>query len=439
MSAMRELSTDPTPDPGSTPPAEPGLGVLSVFVIPLPEYVPIPHGTVWTKELDVEVPELADFEFAIAPDGPTRAGGKNYVSLKFWQVIDEPGPTIHTQRLAAKVVDQLTGQPSAEPQGGPPRPSGLENCLTVVEAVTYVPVDGSTSDALTNCVEAIIDFHLAYRIAENARLPELTYERLPSLVLELERSAPDFGAAEAARVHVLAHANVQGVSPVDRDVDADTIHRISQVVVRLERRDPFMRFAARRADARVEAHTNGRYGESIIQTAIAAEILFDAILGLTLWEESLTGAMTPAQAAEMFSTDLSPRLKTHYAPRLGGQWALNGPNLSGWFRDIAGVRSRVVHAGYRATLAEAQAATVALVELERFIGDRLADRWRKYPRTAWMFLGGPGFTRRGKARAALAWADTLLRPLQVEIGEWSEAYGLWREQVNADVQRRRAL
>src|SRR5690606_21256090 len=98
---------------------------------------------------------------------------------------------------------------------------------------------------------------------------------------------------------------------------------------------------------------------------------------------------------------------------------------------------RVVHAGYRPSAEEANAARDALVTLERFSGDQLAKRFKTYPKSSWLFLGDEGLEKRNRLRSAKRWAEeTLAEPLLDAQLEWLRAYKGWREQVNAQIQRR---
>ena len=411
-------------------------GSLRIYLFALPEPLPVPHGSTWAMELDLEAPGLAGVPRApLAGMTPGVASDRNFVSLRFWQVKDEPGEMMRTQRLLEPVVAALTDRPSKAQTVDPP-PMGAYR--TVVEAVTFVSPDDVSSGedtALTRCVDVLLQFHRAYRIAERARIPELTYERLPIFVLRLERPVSGGRRPRVLGVSILDHTNTPGV--VGAEIDQAKSGRINQIVLRARHRDPLQTFADRRLDALVEAQTNGRFGESVVQVAIAAEVFLDAILGLMMWEEALGGAISVGDAASAFSRDLTPRLRNEYSSRLGGDWSLTGPNLLPWERDVASVRNRVVHGGYRPGRNEAADAMNALTTLEHFAGDRLAKRFASYHRTGWMFLGAAGFERRGRLKPALKWADGLGEPIQQAILRWSDDYWGWREQVNAQVQRRR--
>ena len=117
------------------------------------------------------------------------------------------------------------------------------------------------------------------------------------------------------------------------------------------------------------------------------------------------------------------------------QPALQQSLIQRWQTNIASPRNRVVHAGFQPTKPEALEALDALMTIERFIGDRLADRWTRYPRTAWLFLGPAGFERRNPR--TLQAVDQWLTANGSNVVEWIRDYQDWREQVDAQIARTR--
>jgi hypothetical protein len=305
--------------------------------------------------------------------------------------------------------------------------------VTVAEAVTFVarPEDlfatETKPDPLSRCIHVLTAFHRAYRIAARARVPELTYERLHPAVMWFRKPAFDPAARpEPAGLMFLDHSNI----PVEEmtPLTDQELNNLSQRHVRAVAGDPFMAYAERRLEAEIEVRTNGRPGESVVQTGIAAEVLLGAILGLAMWEEHGRSELTIERAAEVLSMPLATRVKTQYSKRFGGKWFLDTDPVQRWQTDIANVRHRVVHAGFQPEKHQAYGALDALQALERFVGDRLAAKWKVYPRTTWLFLGTSGFKRRGnnKLRQAEEWANTEgMKPV-----DWIREYQAWREQVN---------
>ena len=367
---------------------------------------------------------------------PIESEGRNFVSLKFWQIPSLDTDPFHPIKV---VLDAITGHETKGVNATPSSSTSTPPYQTVVEAVTYVNTHpegkDESDDDLTRCIEVLLSYHRAYRLATHAVVPELTYERLHPIVMRLERALVDEEPPSPMGITMLNHLNIPGAPP--SPLTEPDNRRLGQVAARVGVTDPFMLYMDRRLDAALEADVNGRPGESVVQTAIAAEVLLDTTLGLLMWEESLGGRISTADAATVFSTDLMPRIGSEFHPRLGGSWALTSQTISPWHLDIATVRGRVVHAGYRPSIEEAHAARNALVTLERFIGDRLAIKFKTYPKSTWLFLGHAGLEKRSRLKSAEKWVEAnLAEPVSTAQLEWLRAYRIWREQVNAQVQRR---
>ncbi|WP_454299961.1 hypothetical protein [Salana multivorans] len=420
---------------------------LATFILVLPEALPIPHGTTWTT--DVDEPEPALSEVAVVPvrDAPETwtNSGWNFVSLKFWQAVDDaagPWEYAHRTALASRVLCELTGRDDpldpttiSEPDEQPP-------VRTIVEAVTFVAREADfyatddKPDPLTRCIDVLLDFHRAYRVRTHALVPALTYERIHPVVFWTSRtlSPASFRGRPHIREGIMNLDNHNIPLPTRTPLTEEEFLDVTELYFRTSRGDPLIGYMQRRLDTERDLWLNGEMGRSVVDAATAAEVLLGTILGLALWEESL--ATPSVDAAAVFSSDLRPRLRKEYSARFGGNWAMNSGPLGRWAREISDVRNRVVHAGYQPTKEEAALALDALLELERFVGDRLVDRWKKYPRTAWIFAGTRGFERRGRLRSAETWfADNGGRDA---LGEWLTDYAAWRTQVDVEIQRRAA-
>lgn len=368
--------------------------------------------------------------------------GRNFVSLRFWQVRDDQAVRplyLHRSLAAAQVANALNPNATGDPEFLSVTDLDVESSITVVEAGTFVASNSELTagdgkpDPLTRCVDVLTEFHRSYRVMTDEHVPELTYERLHPLVVWFRRDA-SAGDAAPTPAGMLMLENRNYGFPDGSDIGPQTQTQITELNVRLSSGDPFALYAERRLAANVECWTTGRMGESIVQSGIAAELLFDALLGFLMWEEHDRGEATLEAAAEVFSTDITPRLRNQYAKRLGGQWSFQQPPMQGWFTTIASVRNAVVHGGARPDKHAAADAIDALLALEGFVGERLCERWRTYPRTAWTFLGTRGFEKRGRLQAAEKWMDSN----GGSIVGWVREYQSWREQVNARVVRRRA-
>jgi hypothetical protein len=172
---------------------------------------------------------------------------------------------------------------------------------------------------------------------------------------------------------------------------------------------------------------DGRYGESITQAAIAAEILLDGALGIALWERVRRGDETDEGAASVLARDLRTRVKRDHGRILGGSWGITRGPVRAWSEHLAAIRNRVVHAGYRPTGDEALRALAALESLEHHVGDILARRWRSWPVAALSFLGPEGFARRHmSSRPPTDWLAANGGQIAPLIG----AYAEWRDHIS---------
>jgi hypothetical protein len=231
---------------------------------------------------------------------------------------------------------------------------------------------------------------------------------------------------------LLDHSNV--ITPGGPEILDETEQSNMRVThSRLLASDPFMLYKERRIDAQYALWSLGQYGECCVQAAIAAEVLFDSVLGMLLWEECRAGKTSAEEATEIFSTDLIPRLRGHFHNRIGGTWSFKAGHLRAWDAHVATIRNRVVHAGYQPDGDEANAALDTIFQLERFVVRRLVDRFSKYPLTSILFVGQPGFERVGRWKAVDAW----LKKNPVDWLEMVHEYTEWREQVNVGISRRR--
>lgn len=144
----------------------------------------------------------------------------------------------------------------------------------------------------------------------------------------------------------------------------------------------------------VAADLDGDTRAATVFFATASEVLLDESLSHLLWESG----MRPEDAASLFDTHrwLTGRVKSLYHPRVGGCWDTRVPGpVASWFASVAGLRNRVVHAGYEPSFSECDAARASLSDLQDFIADRVCDHLATYPRTAMALVGRRGLEDRG--------------------------------------------
>lgn len=415
---------------------------LKGFVIVLPDSVPLPDQAIWSFETDELEPLLDGQVFAptVSSNGPIPSDGvgRNFVSLRFWQVEDTNKVSFETDldnlfaafdRVHPGQMLETEARTSTEEAGLPPR------YKTAVEAVTFVakPEDlvatAVKPDPLSRCLDKLFEWHRAYRAIAQTPVDELTYPQLFPLVLTFRRSLDDDVVTPDGLMHLESN-NVQ-MGALATHIGSIDQNLLAVSLSRLQLGDPVQAFLERQVDAQYERRIKGDYASSVIQFSIACEIILDGLLGLLLWEEGCT----EEDAATIFSADITPRLKSQYASRLGGNWQLDTGGLSGWFDYVASPRNRVVHAGRRLSAQEAFQASDAVMGLTKFLSDRLAHRLIKYPKTAWLFLGPDGLRERSRlTRRMQDWIES--QPPNAVL-DWIRDYAEWRERVNGKVQRRR--
>ncbi len=160
--------------------ATPDSAFIATFLLVLPDVLPIPHGSTWTRYLEEPEPLLEGVEMRpllhLEPVQPvTGGGGRNFVSLRFWQLRDEQAATpefLYRSVLAARVAKIINPEEIADPDKllQMSLPEDHDPYRTVVEAVTFVAQKAQLSrsdskpDALTRCIEVLLDFHRSYRV-----------------------------------------------------------------------------------------------------------------------------------------------------------------------------------------------------------------------------------------------------------------------------------
>ncbi|MFD3473120.1 hypothetical protein ACFWWM_43800 [Streptomyces sp. NPDC058682] len=137
-------------------------------------------------------------------------------------------------------------------------------------------------------------------------------------------------------------------SPLGTVLDEDQLTSLNAHLQRLWDGSPLEPAMERATDARRAFRRDGDYRNAVVQAAMFAEIVLTSTLSLMLWEEQLE-APSVEQAVVVFDFSrgggLATRVKTEYAPRLGGDWnrTLPGP-VHDWTHAVAALRNRVVQA-----------------------------------------------------------------------------------------------
>jgi hypothetical protein len=299
--------------------------------------------------------------------------------------------------------------------------------VTFVAKVDDLMATATKPDPLTRCLTKLFEFHRAYRVITKFPCEELTYKRLYPMVLTTRRRPADTKPAPDGLI--LLDMRPNRIGAVTDEIGSVDFATVTSTYTRLRAGDPTVAYLERITEARHAFEQLGKNAEAVLHCATGCEVILDGVLGLALFE---TGT-PPGDVAEIFSKDLTSRVKRHYSTLIGGHWSLESGAVGAWYDNVAGLRNRVVHAAYQPSDAEVSTCFRAAERLARYLADRIFDRSRQYPGTAWTLLGAPGFDARGGAsRRVQEWLGA-----HADITRWISEYAAWRTTVNDLVRRRR--
>lgn len=394
---------------------------LAYFFVPLPEALPFEDGFTLTihRILDIAVIEALSESETDDDAALFREYLEISASLKLW----------HSSAQFTKIsaINQLFEVAhKALPNLPDPADRNRETSLTVDSTVVElaVPLDEDLDDPLSAAFDRglyhLREFQRAYYTATRIPVRLTTREQLPPVVPFAIRTITSSNDEWPQHLSIF-HLNTN-LEPLIRGelLDECEIERVHQA---LEAQPGYWVFASfldqwRRAHNALEAE--GDYQASVIYAAIAAEVLLDDLLSHLVWEEGVR----PEDAGGVFQDGLAKRVRSQYHPRVGGTWNSNGGGpIKSWYRDIAALRHRVVHAAYEPTIDEARVSLQALKSLQDFIVSRLTSdaNIRRYPRTAMAFIGRDGLQHLGQ------WMSRL-EDLQGDPNEppWVATFARWK-------------
>lgn len=393
-----------------------------MFLVALPHALPIQTGGTTSFVLPGDSPNLGSFTTRITADSEETISvdGDFLVSLKFRQFDT-------TSNSDAQIHDALAAS-AAEihslPTRGDTQPFNLDGHVTVVEMVTNTleRVEGS-DDPFGRCLDCLIDFCRGMRAIRRLKIPAISRHTLWPFAFTLLKDGLG-ETIEDWRLMFLGHANLSGAS-ASPQASFEELRDVHLGISRLRDGDPWMLYAERRVDAEQAFLVNGDYSATVVNSAIACEVLLLTALTTGLWE---SGA-TPQDAANILSVrEIGPLVSGDLARIWGGNWDRNSSlPVKAWRDDIAKKRNKIVHEGYRASETEAAAAHSAMVALDEFVSARLLAKITKFPRTCLMAFGKPGIERRG------AWTRRMQNFWDEQAqseGNWVKAYTTWRKKVD---------
>lgn len=449
---MSAPASPPEPEPEFVSPR------LAFFLIPLPEPLPIPHGSTYTF-LGVASPELTGFAFQPTDETqplPDTSSGRIFTSLRFWQRLDQQAydremaefEVVHdvARALAPPEAferfreeyerweqEELEQEETPEPHPGEAYSwlgdpeldddefSRTPAYVTIVEGVTpivHVDDTDAMSAAYDRVVNAISDLVRAYRIASRLPVAPVTAERLSFSIYYLTRNAA--GEADWSHGLFLRHL-VPPQAFTLAPMTPEQMESFNTHLTASKQGHPLVPLAERAVDASRALRLRGDTSNAVILTQLMIEILLDTTLELLLLDEG-AGA---EDAAATLALPLTRKVATQFAPRLGGRWDLRQGIVADWLRDVYRLRGRVIHGGYVPTRGEAWQAVATAEAFERFVRDRIGSSRTRYPRTALLILGVTGLERMG------VWSGQIKRRND-EIGDGLlTEYNAWHEALEA--------
>jgi hypothetical protein len=272
------------------------------------------------------------------------------------------------------------------------------------------------TEAFDAAVEYIRRVQSMYYAITRVPVTLLTTELLPPLVPFVIRNPRQIAEGENVDVRLMGTNISVGRFLEVPELDAD---QMDALFLLGRRNQTLMIYLDLHRQAAAALYLYGNTRESVVMIAAAAEAILKLVICHMQWEEG----MTPEASVRSWPEGLLTRIKSMFSPRLGGSWdPTRGGQVGRWAREAAGVRNRVVHAGYTPSREEGERAMVVVEELVGYIGDRLAygGNLRKYPRTALELFQPDGLRRRGRF-------PRWLQELQDDRAEppWHATFGAW--------------
>lgn len=203
--------------------------------------------------------------------------------------------------------------------------------------------------------------------------------------------------------------------------------------------ETFDRFMYMKRESEIALRRRDDYSSSVVWSAAACEFLLNEVLESMLWEEG----KRPEDAAVLLAgpdpkapaPGIVARVKKHYKERLGGNWNLDGDgDIARWKRDVADQRNALVHGTKLPSREEADTALKCVDALVTFIGGRLVDRLKTYPRLTVRLIGLDGVQKRGRN-------TTRLKQIMNDQNEidWNSTFGRWKTTFESQTDPPRSL
>ncbi|MEU0524590.1 hypothetical protein [Streptomyces niveus] len=406
-----------------------GQPLTLTFFVALPSPCPVEHGTIVSRTFDEQLRGYEHLEIRSAEGSHIHSDdqkNKVFASLKFWQVKSPTASEAYEPFF--QVISEVTGKFNHVPDLPPDDPP--EGFRTVVEMVTAENSESlrngsnALNEAFGRCFSLLSEVFSMSRLVRHHGASTVTAEQVGFSIWYGRLPGEEYGDRGG-----ILYITPPPAPPSDT-FDRKEFSKLEVHLARLWNGSPIELVMDRALDAYDYLHRSGDYTNAVIHAALSSEILLDSTLGLLLWEEQLAAPDFSA-AAGIFDDSrggLATRVKRDYCSRLGGTWdpGVRGP-VKQWKDDLARLRGRAVHRGYRPSRDETVAALGASDGLLEFIKFRLAQNARNYPRTALMILGEPGLRRLGGWKSVRNGFETT----GDDVLSWFADYSRWRAAVDA--------
>lgn len=401
-----------------------GEPLVAVFFIALEQPMAVPDGTsLFATRLHEPV------------DWVKWNEGHNFVGIRLHRTPITDTYQMQLEDAAMDVFKQATNwQAPPNPRNlnfDPIPPPQTEILASVAEVATPLLLmeDLDTRHALSNafdrCIEELRKVTRAYfAVSHDVRFRPISRQTcrplIPYTTQELDGTWGQMGI-------FWSH---EGVSVLPGGPDELTEQQFHALQVNLERArkgDPLTPFVERSRSAHRSFRIDGDYPTAIIAAYTACEVLLNAVLLLTAWEEGMrrndTRGWFEGQGGFL------SRVTGQVQPRLGGRWssgASNDPLTQ--LRALSKIRNGIVHNGQLPEEANANRALETLGDIEDFVKQRLGAKRQIYPRSALSLLGSPGMERLGFWDK---WMEHFVNEHAENEPDWIASFIDWRDHAGS--------
>lgn len=410
---------------GTNNPQLPQAQYLIYFFIPLPENLGVPNDFFVPISADhahrrpgVEFIHIEDIEFAIE------------YSIVFRQT-EHPANTegFEAALTAAEHYIKLPGVPT-------PKNLEIEGQTTVAEVMCVISehTEQEAARVFTQAIKHVNDFINAYYVVEHQPKRLVSLATLPPMIPFVNRTITAKSQPNVADGELGLYAvNLSKTGVANAKDETLPLEKLQVLPTALERTvggllDVFN-------DIQREADIARREGNTVTTSILlesAAEVLLRETLLFLHWEEG----KAPADAAWVVRThDLNDILDSLEA-KLAGNWSRSKAGaVKNWTVNVALLRDKTVHAGYRPTNEEIILAYDSLRGLIKYVADRISHNWQQYTLAADNIVGAPSVEKRLKEK--MAQFQELMNELHNPISVAAQ-FGRWKYEVERSLKGKKA-